>query len=321
MRNKLNNINLYKLISNRTVFLIILNILVFIIMSLISPYYFSVDTILSMTKYGVVIALISLGQSLVILGGGGGIDLSLGSNISLSGILLGILVNAGVNIWFACILTIMIGVFLGSIHGVLVAYGKLPAFAVTLGGLYTYGALAMVLTDGIPISNFPEVFSVLGQGTFLNIPNQVIFILIPIFIILNWVLNNTVFGRSVYLVGINDEAANLSGVNVEKIRTILFSISGGLGAVAAIVMTSWIMTARPNAGYGLELQAVTVAVLGGIHIFGGKGTLSGTMLSALIITNIGYGLQIANINTTWQLAILGILLLGAVLLNKLVGEE
>ncbi len=310
-----------KLISNRAVFLIFLNILIIIFMAFLSPYFLRLDNLLNMTKYGAVLLLIAMGQTVVILGGGGGIDLSLGSLISLSGIILGILVTNGVNVWVACFLTFVFGVLIGLLQGFLIAYLKMPAFAVTLGGLYTYGALALVITNGIPVSGFPTEFGFLGQGTFLGLPAQVMLVVIPVFIILYWVLNKTTFGRSIYLIGVNDKAANLSGINVEKTRMLLYGISGGTAALAAIINTAWFMTARPDAGYGLELQAITVAVLGGIHIFGGVGSLAGTLLAGLTITIIGYGMQIANINTIWQLAVLGFLLLGAVILNKLASKR
>ena len=313
--------NVRNVISNRIVFLIGLNFITIIIMSIISPYFLIVDNLLGMTQFGAVIALISLGESLVILGGNGGIDLSVGSLISFSGVLLGLMVTANINIWIAAILTVIIGIILGAINGFLVSYIGMPAFVVTVGALYTYGALALVITNGIPISNFPDSFSFIGQGYILSIPVQVLLIVIPVFLLLRWVMNNTVFGRSVYHVGVNDTAANLSGINVKFIRLSLYAISGGLAALSAIVMSSWLMAARPDAGYGYELQAITVSVLGGISIVGGKGFLSGTMLSALIITIIGYGLQLSNVNTIWQLAVLGLLLLFAVLINKLISSR
>lgn len=314
---KKSNINFYVFLSNKIVFLSFLNLLVAVFMSFISPHFLRIENLLGMTQFGAVIALISLGESLVILGGGGGIDLSVGSILSLSGVLLGLMVNAGVNIWLACIITIFIGLLLGFINGFLVAYAKMPPFVVTLGTLYTFGALALVLTNGVPISGFPKSFGFIGQKCILSIPAQVLLVVIPSFIILNWVMKRTVFGRSIYLVGVNENAANLSGINVKKIRMSVYAISGMFASMAAIVMASWLMAARPDAGNGYELQAITVSVLGGINIVGGEGSLSGTMLAVLIITIIGYGLQLSNINSIWQLAVLGLLLLGAVTLNNL----
>jgi ribose/xylose/arabinose/galactoside ABC-type transport system permease subunit len=316
MQLKSETIDIKSIFSNRIFFLIGLNLLILIIMTFLSPYFLSLESLLGMTQFGAVIALISLGESLVILGGEGGIDLSVGSVLSLSGVILGILVSAGLNIWIACFLTLIFGFIIGSINGFLISYIEMPAFVVTVGALYAYGALAMVLTGGIPISDFPDSFSFVGQGYILQTPVQILFIVLPLYIILNWVMKNTDFGRKVYHIGVNNKAAGLSGINTKKIRLLLYAISGTLAALGAIVMSSWLMAARPDAGYGYELQAITVSVLGGISIMGGEGSLTGTMLSALIITMIAYGLQLANINTIWQLAVLGLLLLFAVLANR-----
>jgi ribose/xylose/arabinose/galactoside ABC-type transport system permease subunit len=307
---------LFILLSNRVFFLLLLFVIVVLIMSLISPYFFDLNNMITMTRFGAALALIGLGQSLVILGGGAGIDLSVGSMISLSGVIFGLMVGVGINDWIAAVITIFIGGILGSLNGITVALLGLPPLIGTLGTMYAYGALALVITKGVPLSGFSESFSFLANGKVLGIPTQILLIVIPVFVVLLIMMTKTNFGRSIYLVGVNEVAAQFSGIQVKRVRFILYTISGLLAGMGAIIMSSWFMASRPDVGNGMEMRAITVAVLGGINIFGGVGNLVGTMLAVFIVTMIASGLQLANINTIWQLAILGFILLGAVALNQ-----
>ncbi|MBU1570871.1 MAG: ABC transporter permease [Proteobacteria bacterium] len=307
---------LFTLLSNRVFFLLLLLVIVVLIMSLISPYFFDLNNMITMTRFGAALALIGLGQSLVILGGGAGIDLSVGSIMSLSGVIFGLMVGVGINDWMAAIITIFVGGMLGSLNGITIALLGLPPLIGTLGTLYAYGAIALVITKGVPLSGFSESFSFLANGKVLGVPTQILLIVIPVFVILQIMMTKTNFGRSIYLVGINEVAAQFSGIQVKRVRFILYTISGLLAGMGAIIMSSWFMASRPDVGNGMEMRAITVAVLGGIDIFGGVGSLVGTILSVIIVTMIASGLQLANINTIWQLAILGFILLGAVALNQ-----
>lgn len=309
------------LLSNRVYFLLILLILVIIVMSSISPYFLNVTNMLNMTRFGAVLALVALGQTLVILAGGAGIDLSVGAMVSLSGVLFGMLVQAGVNIWVAALLGVMIGAGLGAVNGITIAWLGAPPLIGTLGTMWAYGAIALVLTKGVPVSGFPPAFGFLGEGRVFNIPAQILLIVLPAYLILQFISSRTTFGRWIYLVGVNDVAAKFSGVPVVRVRFLLYTLSGLLAGLGAIVMSSWLMTARPDVGAGMELQSITVAVLGGTNIFGGYGSLAGTMLAVLIVTMVASGLQLANINTIWQLAVLGFILLGAVALNQAIAQR
>lgn len=307
---------LSKLLNNRVYFLLILLVLVFVIMSLLSPYFLNLDTILEITRLGTVLLLLAMGQTLVILAGGAGIDLSVGSMLSLAGVLFGLMVHNGVNIWAASLLAIGAGAMLGAINGVTIAWIGIPPLIGTLGTMWAYGALALVITNGIPISGFPTSFSFLGDGQILGIPSQIVLVALPIFLVLQYVIAKTFLGRWIYLTGVNDTAARFSGVPVTRVRFFIYTLSGLLAGIGAVVMASWLMAARADVGSGMELQSITVAVLGGTNIFGGFGSLLGTLLAVLIVTLVASGLQLGNINAIWQLAVLGIILLGAVALNQ-----
>ena len=316
MRGRIGQV-LLNLLSNRVYFLLALMFVVVVIMSSISPYFFDVANLVTMLRLGTVLALIAMGQSLVILAGGAGIDLSVGGVLSLAGVLFGLLATqTGLDLPLAIVLGVAIGALLGAVNGVTVAWWGVPPLIGTLGSGWAYGAIALVITQGVPVSGFPESFSLLGAGSILGMPAQILLVVLPAFFILQLMMTRTVFGRWVYLVGVNDTAARFAGVPVKRVRFVLYTVSGLLAGLAAVVMSSWLMAARPDVGAGMELQSITVAVLGGIDIFGGIGSLVGTLLAVLIVTMVASGLQLANINAIWQLAVLGFILLGAVALNQ-----
>lgn len=317
MKEKLNHA-FFVVLGNRVYFLIGLIAVVVIIMASLSPYFLTVNNLLGMTRFGAVLALVAIGETLVILAGGGGIDLSIGSIVSLSGILFGMMMKVGIPLWLAAIGCLVIAGLLGAVNGLVVAKWGLPPLIGTLGTQYAYGALALVLSNGVPISGFPKAFGYLGQGTIFKIPVQVLLIVVPVFILINFMVTRTRYGRAVYLVGVNEQAARFAGIPVVGTRFALYTLGGLLAGLGAIIMASYLMTARADVGSGLELQAITVAMLGGTNIIGGAGTLVGTMLSVLIVTMVSSGLQLANVNTIWQLAVLGFILLGAVAINQVI---
>lgn len=312
---------LYRLFANRVYFLIGLVVVVFAIMAGLSPYFLTADNLLGMTRFGAALALVALGQTLIIIAGGGGIDLSVGSMVSLSGVAVGLYMKWGLDIWLAVLLGLLTGIILGAVNGLVVVRIGVPPLIGTLGTLYVYAALALVATGGLPISGFPEGFGFLGQGTILLVPAQILLVVLPVYLVLQFITARTTFGRQVYLVGVNAVAARFVGISVQTVRFALYTLSGLLAALAAVILSSWLMAARPDVGSGLELQAITVAVLGGTDIFGGRGSLAGTMLAVLVVTAVSSGLQLANVNSTWQLAILGLILLASVSTNQYVAAR
>jgi ribose/xylose/arabinose/galactoside ABC-type transport system permease subunit len=307
------------LLRTRLGFLLALNVVAAVVMSQLSPYFLTLGNAQAMLQFGAVVALLALGQTLVIVSGGGGIDLSVGSTLSFVGVLFGLMfTDVGIPLWLAAVLAIGAGFALGAVNGVLVTVIGIPPIIATLGTLYLYGSLAVVITDGVPISGFPDGFGFIGQRTLAGVPTQILLVVAPIAALLIWMVARTALGRSIYLVGVNELAARLTGISVMRTRIAVYALSGALAGVGAIVTAAWLMSARPDAGSGYELQAITVAVLGGTNIFGGEGTLAGSLLAVLVVTMVGQGLQLAGVDPTWQLGILGLLLLVAVMLNEFV---
>ncbi len=312
-----------QLLGDRRILLAVLVLVTAAVMSFLSPYFLHVDNLLSMTQYGAVIGLLALGQAFVILGGGGGIDLSVGAMLSFSGVFMGLLVEGtGLNPWIAGIVTLAFGALLGLVNGLLIAkVGLLPLIA-TLATMFLYGSLANVVTGGKQFGGFDVAgFSSLGQSAVLGIPVQVLFVTLPAFLIAIWAMPRTRFGQRLYEIGSSDRAASLVGVSLARQRVRLYVISGMLAALGAIITNSWLLTARPSAGTGLELQAITIAVLGGLDIFGGRGHLSGVLLGLLLVIVVNNGLQLAGVGNSIQVGILGAILILSVLLNNLVTRQ
>lgn len=305
------------LLGDRFRLLIVLLIGVILVMSQVSEFFLTRSNLVSMTRFSVVIGLLAIGQALVILGGGGGIDLSVGSTLSLCAIVMGYLCDSlGLNPWIAALIAIAGGALLGSINGALVAGVGVPPLIATLATLYLYGALANVISGGSQFGNFDRThFASLGQGTLLGIPLQVVLLIVVATIVLVSV-DRSGWGRGTYLVGNSASAAWLAGWSPVKTRISLYVLSGMLAGMAAVVNNAWLLTAKPSAGKGLELQAITIAVLGGIDIFGGRGRLRGVLVALAIVTVLSNGLQLASVGNSIQIGILGAVLIGAVLVNN-----
>lgn len=305
------------LLRDRTALLVALILVTSVVMSLISPYFLVLNNLLTMTQFGAVIGLLALGQTLVILGGGGGIDISVGSMLSLCGVLMGLTVGRGVNVWVAVGIGLAIGLLLGALNGFLITVIGIPALIATLGTLYLFGSAAQVLPGGTQIGGFDQAgFSFLGTGTVLGVPTQVLFVLLPVYAVTAWIMHRSLFGRRVYEVGNNDQASRLVGASPARTRFALYCISGLLAGLGAVVTNSWLLVARPGAGAGFELQSITIAVLGGTHIFGGRGRVSGTLLAVLLIVILSSGLQLAGVDPSWQGGVLGVVLVLSVVLNN-----
>ena len=304
--------------SDRRLSLGLLIIAAGIVMSLLSPYFLRPDNLLSMTQYGAVLGLLALGQTFVILGGGGGIDLSVGSMMSLTSVGFGLLaVDAGLDPWLAALGAVLAGALLGAVNALLINVLRLPALIATLGTLYLFASLALVLSGGTDINGFDRSgFAFLGQSKIAGIPTQVLLVLVPVYIFAAFVMTRTKSGREIYEVGNNAQAALLAGVNVRRVRSGLYIASGALAGLAAVVNASWLLNAKAVAGNGMELQAITIAVLGGVVITGGIGRVSGTLLGLTLVVVLNAGLQLAGVSNTWQIGLLGAVLIASVLLNN-----
>ena len=306
------------LAKSRAKFLILLLIVEIIILSILNPEFAKISNLIELLQFGATLFLMAAGEALVIMVIPGGIDISVGSIMSLACVVLGIMYQATANMFISILVTLIAGGIFGMVNGVLVGYFNMPSLIATLGTQYVFASFALYITNGVAISGFPESFEWLSLETTFGIPNQILFVVIPVLIVVLFLVYRTRFGRNIYLTGDNAEAAKFAAIKTKQTIFWVFVLTGVLTAFGAIINCSWLMTARADAGSGMEMNAITVAMLGGISaVEGGRGHLSGVIIGTVIITMLRSGLQMAGINSVWILAITGIILIASIVANDL----
>jgi ribose transport system permease protein len=294
---------------------IVLLVLVFII-SLMNSKFLTMYNILNIFRQVSINGLIAFGMTFVILTGG--IDLSVGAILGLSGMVLGLMVASGISDVIAIPSVLIIGGLLGLFNGIFISKVKLQAFIVTLATMTMFRGVTMIISDGIPamgLTSDAPVLDFFSQGNILGIPFPMI-VFIAVFIILLIILQNTVFGRGVYAIGGNEEVARLSSLPTNKIKTWVYVISGAMSALAGVILTSRLSSSQPTAGMGFELDAIAAVVIGGTSLAGGRGRLFGTFIGVLIIGVLNNGLNIIGVSAFYQQFIKGLVILLAVLLDR-----
>ncbi|MEG1002299.1 ABC transporter permease [Clostridium sp.] len=288
-------------------------VLLCIIITFVTPKFLSVANITNVFTQVSVNAIIAVGMTFVILTGG--IDLSVGSTLAISGALSASIIKSTGSITLAILGAAACGIIIGFVNGILIAKGKLQAFIATLATMTIFRGVTLVYTDGTPISKLSETFAKIGNAKLGFIPVPVI-ITIVIAAIAIFVLSQTKFGRYLYALGGNEESAKLSGINTDRIKMMTYVVSGFVSAIAGVIITSRIGSASPNAGTGFELDAIAAVVIGGTSLAGGEGKISGTIIGALIIGVLNNGLNLMNVSPFYQSIVKGLVILIAVLLDK-----
>ncbi len=288
-------------------------LVVFLVMCLLSDRFRVYSNILILLLNGSVIAFLALGQAFVLLTGG--IDLSTGSTVAMTGVLCTVMMQLGLPWPLASLIGLASGVFLGLFNGAIIHYVKIPPFIVTFS---TYGvatSVPMILAEAQSISVADERFSVIGNGQFLTVPMPVVLVTIAAFIGY-LVLRRTRLGVHIYAVGGNAEAAGLAGVNVAFTTISVYAISGFCAGMGGLITTSRLMVGYPSAGSGNELFfSIAAAVVGGVSLFGGVGSVLGAMLGALLIATISNGMTLLSVPSFWQPLVIGLIILFGVIVD------
>lgn len=284
-----------------------------IVLSFISEDFLSITNIFNVLRQISINALLAFGMTYVILTGG--IDLSVGSILALSGALSAGMIAGGTDPFLAVLAGLAAGTLMGAANGLLVAKGRVAPFIATLATMTIYRGLTLVYTEGRPITFSNDTFSMLGKGYFLEIPVPVIWMLLS-FIILYYLLRNTTFGRHIYAIGGNEEASILSGIRADWVKIRVYAISGLFSSLAGIILTSRLSSAQPTAGVAYELDAIAAVVLGGTSLAGGRGWITGTLVGAMIIGVLDNGLNLLNVSSFYQQVVKGGVILLAVLLDR-----
>lgn len=277
-----------------------------------TPHFLTVSNLLNVLEQTSINAIIAVGMTFVIISGG--IDLSVGSVVALSGIALGQSLGAGLPVPAAIAVALVVGVSSGLANGLLVTLGRLPPFIATLGMMSVARGAALMLAEGRPISGFSEEFRILATGRVLMVPAPVI-ITALIYVAAHFVLGRTVFGRATYAIGGNEEAARLSGVQVRFHKTIIYGVAGLMSAAAAVVLTARLNSAQPTAGTMYELDAIAATVIGGTSLMGGEGSLVGALIGALMMGVLRNGLNLLDVSSFFQQVVIGVVIIGAVLVD------
>lgn len=310
---KFNNDTLQKL----TVALALLLLSVFF--SLTSDYFFKLDNFTTIAIQTAITAITAYGMTYVIISKA--VDLSIGSTLAFSTVIVAMMLNAGVPLGIAIIITMMAGSFIGIMNGIFVSKMKLPPFVATLGSQMAIRGMVLVITDARPIYiTGSKSFQLIFQGKLLGIPLPIVY-LVVFGIISSFILRKMVIGRQIFAVGSNEEAARLSGIRTDNIRIFAYLFSGLMASIAGIIMTARINSGQPTIGVAYEANAIAAAVIGGASMAGGHGSISGTILGAFIMSVLMSGLNLLNVSQNWQLFATGLVMIFAVYLDKVRRER
>jgi ribose transport system permease protein len=280
------------------------------VLTALSDHFLTFDNLMNVFRQSAVNALLALGQLLVIVTAG--IDLSVGSILGLACVLAALMMKAGVPGWLSGLAAVGVATGLGAINALLLTRLRLPhPFIPTLGMMNVARGLALVISGGFPISDLPEGFRWLGAGRLAYVPAPVVLVLAACFLV-HVFLTRTAIGRDIYAIGGNKQAAILSGIPVDSRLTLVYAMSGGLAGLAAIILAGRMNSGYPLAGAGAELDSIAAVIIGGASFFGGVGSVSGTLIGALIIGVLRNGLNLLDVSSYWQTAVIGVVIVAAV---------
>ena len=306
--------------------------LLIVIFSALSPAFLTTGNLVILAKHVAINAILATGMTYVILTGG--IDLSVGSVVGLAAMIAGGLINQGLalpmfgiviyfNVWIIILLTLLVGVLVGSLNGWLITRFRVAPFIATLGIMYVGRGFALLRSNG---ATFPNLvgdaelgntgFQLLGSGSFLGIPVP-IWLMIGFGVVGIFIANKTPFGRRVFAIGGNERAAELSGIRVNRIKLSVYMISGFCAAMTGLIIASQLLAAHPATGESFELNAIAAVVLGGTSLSGGRGGVGGTIIGAFVIGVLSDGLVLLGVSEFWQIVIKGIVIILAVVVDQI----
>jgi ribose/xylose/arabinose/galactoside ABC-type transport system permease subunit len=288
-------------------------ILIFVIIGIINPRFFSWQNIVNMLRNSAFVFVIGVTMTSVFIGGG--LDLSVGSTLALGGVISGLALLAGVPIWISVILGVLVGAVVGYLNGLFIARFKIPSFIVTLGMMYIARGIVQFLTRGNPVYPLPNNFNILGQGFVLGVPVVVIVALV-LGIVGHITLTKSVFGRSIFATGGNSETARVSGINIVQISLLTYVLNGAASGIAGVLTAARLGSALSNAGTGMELTVIAAVIIGGTSLFGGSGSIVGTAVGALLMSVIANGMVFLKVSIYLQAVVIGVIIILAVGLDQ-----
>ena len=277
-----------------------------------TPYFATTTNLANVAEQSAVTGVIAIGMTCVILTGG--IDLSVGSIVALAGVIIGWALQHDVPIVAALMLGALAGIVAGAVNGIMITRGKLPPFIATLGMMSVARGAALMISDGRPISGFPDSVRLLATGRPLGIPVPVL-LMLALYAAAHVMLTRTVLGRYLYAIGGNEEASAMAGIHVERYKTITYVLSGLSASICAMLLVARLDSAQPVAGMGYELDAIAAVVIGGTSLLGGSGSVIGSLIGALIMSVLRNGLNLLGVSSYLQQVAIGVVIIAAVLID------
>lgn len=304
-------------LANKYAGLIVAIVLLSVILAFFSPYFLKINNFINIGNQIAINVIIAMGMTLVICSGG--IDLSVGANVALTGIIVALFFQDGrsdpLSVVVGLLIGLVVGIAIGLVNGVIVSLLRVPPFIATLGTTGVFRGLALIFSKGRPIMGMPDNFLAVFSGFLYGIPKPVIAALV-IAAMAAFLFYKTTLGRYIRGMGGNEQCIRICGINLYKYKVLIYTITGCLGAVSGLVLTTTMATADPLAGNWFDLEAIAVVVMGGTSLEGGKGTIYGTLLGALLLGLVRNGLNILGVQANYHQLFVGIIILIAVLLNS-----
>lgn len=285
------------------------------VFSIATDTFLTVNNLLTVALQTAAVAMLAMAETYVIITAG--IDLSIGSILAVAGIVCGKTLLAGFGIPLSVLAGVLVGGVCGLANGLAITRLGIAPFIATLGMMSIARGVAYVITDSLPVSGLPEDFYFLGGGTILGIIPVPVVITILMALLFGFILNKTAFGRYIYALGSNEDAARLSGVNIAKTLNGVYIVSGLLSGLVGVMLTARLVSAQAQAGIGYELDAIAAAIIGGTSPLGGSGTILGTMIGAGIMGILRNGLNLLSVNAFWQQIAIGLVIIVAVYIDKI----
>lgn len=289
-------------------------VLMCIVLAIANDKFLTGANLMTIVKQISIQSIVAIGMTMIIITGN--IDLSVGSIVAFSSVCAAMMMKSGMPMVLAMIITIVIAGVLGLISGGVTAKLKLHSFLVTLALMQTFRGLAQTMTGGYPVAGFGEAFGKIASGSIGPVPYLVIYMII-FYAVFIYIMKYTAFGRSIYAIGGNQESARLSGINVEKVKTLVFVISSMLCGVAGILLTSKVRSGDPTCANGWEMDTIAGAIIGGTNMMGGEGKLGGTIIGLLFVGILSNGMVLLGINAYMQSVVKGLVIFLAVILNSI----
>jgi ribose transport system permease protein len=298
--------------------LVVALIALIVVFSFLSPYFFTADNMLNIARQVAVTAIVAVGMTFVIISGG--IDLSVGSTLALSGVVAAATFSGTQSMPVAVLAALAVGAVVGLFNGVVSAKGQIAGFIVTLATMGAVRGLAFIFTGGNPVTASAPAFTWLGTGHILGIAVPIVVMIVAV-LAGAFLLGKTRFGRYVYAIGGNEKASRWTGLKVPRIQIGVYTLVGVLAGLAGVILAARLGSGQPFVGTGFELDVIAAVILGGSSLAGGRGRMSGTIIGVLIIGVLNNGLTLMNVSSYWQMVVQGAIILVAVLIDRWVRKR